>query len=138
MRIKPSILAITIGLVLVGAVGWQVSLAQEADYILAHEDIFGNLRRPEVSFSHEIHAESLENDGCGVCHHAPDDQTGKLVYSEGEETTCKECHDLQKESGIPALREAFHGRCTDCHRNQIKSGALKSGPTTCGGCHKRS
>ena len=138
MRIKPSILVIAIGLVLVGAVGWQVSMAQEADYILAHEDIFGNLRRPEVSFSHEIHAESLENDGCGVCHHAPDDQTGKLVYSEGEETTCKECHDLQKESGIPALREAFHGNCTDCHRNQIKSGALKSGPTTCGGCHKRS
>jgi len=138
MRIKPSILVIAIGLVLVGAVGWQVSMAQEADYILAHEDIFGNLRRPEVSFSHEIHAESLENDGCGVCHHAPDDQTGKLVYSEGEETTCKECHDLQKESGIPALREAFHGSCTDCHRNQIKSGALKSGPTTCGGCHKRS
>jgi len=138
MRIKPSILVIAIGLVLVGAVGWQVSMAQEADYILAHEDIFGNLRRPEVSFSHEIHAESLENDGCGVCHHAPDDQTGKLVYSEGEETTCKECHDLQKESGIPALREAFHGSCTDCHRNQINSGTLKSGPTTCGGCHRKS
>ena len=138
MRIKPSILVIAIGLVLVGAVGWQVSMAQEVDYILAHEDIFGNLRRPEVSFSHEIHAESLENDGCGVCHHAPDDQTGKLVYSEGEETACKECHDLQEEADIPALREAFHGSCTDCHRNQIKSGAHKSGPTTCGGCHKRS
>ena len=138
MRIKLLILAITIGLVLVGAVGWQASMAQEADYILAHEDVFGRLRRPEVSFSHEIHAESLEKSGCGVCHHTPDDKTGQPVYSEGDERSCKECHDLQEEAGIPALREAFHGSCTDCHRNQIKSGNPKSGPTTCGGCHQRS
>ena len=137
MRIKLSILAIIIGLVLVGAVGWQVSMAQEADYNLAHEDIFGNLRRPEVSFSHEIHAESPKKSDCGVCHHTPDDKTGQLVYSEGDERSCKECHDLQEEAGIPALREAFHGSCTDCHRNQIKSGNSKSGPTTCGGCHKK-
>ena len=138
MRSKLLILAVTIGLVLVGTVGWQASMAQEADYILAHEDVFGNLRRPEVSFSHEIHAESLEKSGCGVCHHTPDDKTGQLVYSEGDERSCKECHDLQEEADIPALREAFHGSCTDCHRNQIKSGNPKSGPTTCGGCHQRS
>ncbi len=132
------ILAVTIGLVLAGAVGWQVSMAQEAEYILAHEDVFGDLRRPAVGFSHEIHAGSLEKNGCGVCHHTPDDKTGQLVYSEGEETGCKECNALQEETGIPALREAYHGNCTDCHRNQIKAGALKSGPTTCGGCHRRS
>ena len=138
MRSKLLILAITIGLVLVGTVRWQASMAQEADYILAHEDVFGNLRRPEVSFSHEIHAESLEKSGCGVCHHTPDDKTGQLVYSEEDERSCRECHDLQEEADIPALREAFHGSCTDCHRNQIKSGNPKSGPTTCGGCHQRS
>jgi len=138
MRSKLLILAITIGLVLVGTVRWQASMAQEADYILAHEDVFGNLRRPEVSFPHEIHAESLGKSGCGVCHHTPDDKTGQLVYSEGDERSCKECHDLQEEADIPALREAFHGSCTDCHRNQIKSGNPKSGPTTCGGCHQRS
>ena len=137
MRIKPLISFAIIGLILMGAIDWQGSMAQESDYILAHVDVFGNLRRPEVSFSHEIHAESLESSGCGVCHHAPDDRTGKLVYIEGEETTCKECHDLQEEAGIPALIEAFHGSCTDCHRNQIKSGNLKSGPTTCGGCHRK-
>ena len=137
MRIKLLILGSIIGLVLVGAVGWQASMAQEADYILAHEDVFGNLRRPQVSFAHELHAASLEKSGCGVCHHTPDAETGRLVYSEGEETGCKECHGLQEEAGIPALREAFHGNCTTCHRNQIKTGDLKSGPTTCGGCHKK-
>ena len=138
MRIKFSILAIIVGLVIGGAAGWRASMAQEAEYILAHEDIFGGLRRPAVRFSHDIHAESLEENGCGVCHHAPDDKTGKLVYNEGEETGCGECHGLLEESGIPALREAFHGNCTNCHRAQITSGNLKSGPTTCGGCHRKS
>ena len=137
MRTKILIATIIVGLVLAGVAGWRASMAQEADYILAHEDAFGKLRRPPVSFSHESHTKSLETDGCGVCHHTPDDTTGRLVYVEGEETSCKECHELQEEAGIPALREAYHGNCTTCHRKQIKSGSLKSGPTTCGGCHKK-
>jgi len=138
MRIIPGILAFIIGLVLAGTVGWQTTMAQEADYLLAHDDVFGSLRRPQVSFSHEKHVESLENKACGVCHHTPDDRTGQLVYVEGDERSCKECHDLQKEDNLPALREAFHGNCTNCHREQIKSKKPKSGPTTCGGCHKKS
>ena len=137
MRHKYGMLAIIVGLVLVVAAGWQVSMAQEADYILAHDDVFGDLRRPEVSFSHKHHEESLDDGGCGACHHSPDDQTGKLAYIEGDERSCKECHDLKKVDDIPALREAFHGNCTNCHRKQIKSGNPKSGPTTCGGCHKK-
>jgi hypothetical protein len=138
MRIKLSILALLISLVLPGAVGWQASIAQEEEYILAHEDVFGKLRRPQVVFSHENHVESLEDTGCGVCHHTPDDKTGQLVYIEGDDRSCKECHGLQKEGNAHALREAFHGSCTNCHRNQIKSDNLKSGPTTCGGCHRKS
>ena len=138
MRFKILILTISIGFISAGAVGWQASMAQESDYILAHEDVFGKLRRPQVSFSHDSHAKSPEKSGCGVCHHTPDDKTGRLVYVEGDEAGCKECHDLREEDGIPALREAFHGSCTACHRNQIKSGSLKSGPSTCGGCHRKS
>ncbi|MEJ2283889.1 MAG: cytochrome c3 family protein [Desulfobacterales bacterium] len=137
MRIQLRIFAFIIGILLAGTVGWQASMAQEAEYILAHDDVFGSLRRPEVDFSHAKHAESLENKGCGVCHHTPDDQNGQLVYIEGDERSCKECHDLRKEDNIPALREAFHGNCTNCHRQQIKTDNLKSGPTTCGGCHKK-
>ena len=112
-------------------------MAQEDEYRLAHSDVFGELRRPSVHFSHEIHAESLAESGCGICHHVRDDETGKLVYAEGEEAGCKECHDSLEIDGTPALREAYHGSCTVCHRDRIKSKEAKTGPTTCGGCHKK-
>ncbi|KPJ79186.1 MAG: hypothetical protein AMJ54_00455 [Deltaproteobacteria bacterium SG8_13] len=114
-----------------------MSMAQEEEYILAHEDVFGNLRRPQVGFSHETHVDKLEDGGCGKCHHAPDDKTGQLGYIDGDEQPCMECHGLQKANRIPALREAYHANCTGCHRDQIKSGNLQSGPTTCGGCHRK-
>ena len=137
MRHKCGMLAILFGLALTIAIGWQVSMAQETDYILAHDDIFGSLRRPAVAFSHERHEEGLDDGGCASCHHTPDDETGRLAYIEGDERSCRECHDLNKVDDIPALREAFHGNCTGCHRKQIKSGNSESGPTTCGGCHKK-
>ena len=77
MRIAFSAAALLIIVILAGAVGWQVPMAQEEEYILGHEDVFGGLRRPKVVFSHENHVESLEEAGCGVCHHTPDDKTGR-------------------------------------------------------------
>ena len=91
-------------MLLVGAVGWQASTAQEEEYILAHEDVFGKLRRPQVSFSHENHTISLDETGCGACHHTPGAKTGQLEYIEGDERSCKECHVLQKKGNTPALR----------------------------------
>jgi hypothetical protein len=126
-----------IGCVLAGIAAWTISGAQEAEYNLAYQDIFGKLRRPQVSFSHEIHAETLEETGCGVCHHMQDEQSGKPVYREGEELSCLECHIRQQDNHKPGLREAFHGSCTACHRRLIKNNRPKSGPTTCGGCHKK-
>ena len=128
---------VIIGFVLGGIAIWTISGAQEAEYNLAYQEIFGKLRRPQVGFSHEIHAETLEEDGCGVCHHVQDDQSGKLVYLEGEELSCLECHIQQQDNHKPGLREAFHGSCTVCHRRLIKNNHPKSGPTTCGGCHKK-
>ncbi|MEW6078137.1 MAG: cytochrome c3 family protein [Thermodesulfobacteriota bacterium] len=79
---------------------------------------------------------ALEENGCGVCHHSRDDASSQLVYIEGEELSCRECHLGKKKDGIPALREAYHGSCTACHRKRIKTKQLPSGPTTCGECHK--
>ena len=131
-------MVIFIGLLLTSAVSRTVSMAQEDEYDLAYSDVFGKLRRPHVVFSHAVHSDSLMDRGCGICHHKPDNHTGKLVYIEGEEISCRECHLAQKANHKPALREAFHGSCTVCHRDMIKTDNRESGPTTCGGCHKKS
>ncbi len=138
MRKSGFLIVIFIGLLLKGAVSRTVSMAQEDEYDLAYTDVFGKLRRPLVVFSHTVHSDSLMDTGCGICHHNPDNKTGKLVYIEGEELSCRECHEAQKEDHTPALREAFHGSCTVCHRDAIKTDNRKTGPTTCGGCHKKS
>lgn len=92
--------------------------------------------RPAPVFDHTLHEEALDDPGCGACHHVLDEQTQKLVYSEGEESACSECHFEKAEDGLLALREANHASCTACHRKMIKS-KLKSGPTTCGECHPK-
>ncbi len=109
--------------------------AQEEVYRIAYTDVFGKLRRPAIDFAHETHVAALEEQGCGACHHAPDSETGKLVYVEDEEVACGECHGLKAEENTPALREAFHGSCNQCHRQMIKTGNNFKGPTTCGECH---
>lgn len=111
--------------------GW--ALAQEDEYELAHKEVFGELQRPPVTFQHGLHMEVLD---CGACHHEYDEDEGALVPVDDPDTGCVECHGAEKEENRPALREAFHGQCTVCHRKTIKKGE-DSGPTTCGECHKK-
>ncbi len=122
-------------LVILGIFIFSFAQAQEEIYRIEHTDVFGELRRPAIDFAHEDHVVALEEGGCGACHHAPDEETGKLVYVEDEEVSCAECHGKKEEDGSPGLREAFHGSCTACHRNMIKETAGFKGPTTCGECH---
>jgi hypothetical protein len=110
--------------------------AQDEVYRLAHTEIFGELRRPAIEFNHETHVEALGEPGCGVCHHSPDPDTGKLTYAADEEVSCSECHGASKQDDAPALREAYHGSCTLCHRRMLKSNQAFKGPTTCGECHR--
>jgi hypothetical protein len=112
--------------------------AQEETYYIAHEEVFGKLQRPPVTLPHNLHMESLEQDGdgCGACHHLYDADRGALVPADGEETGCTECHGRTKEGNIVGLENAYHGSCNRCHRTRIKQ-KNASGPTTCGGCHKK-
>ena len=128
-------------IILLAAIGW-ISLqaqmggrasAQEDTYELAHEQVFGKLKRPPVTFPHDLHMEALE---CGDCHHEYDDDEGALVPVDDPDTGCVECHGAKKEDNKPALREAYHGSCTVCHRATAKKGE-DTGPTTCGECHKK-
>jgi hypothetical protein len=110
--------------------------AQSTENIIAHKDIFGNLQRPPAIFSHDLHMDVFSNLGCGVCHHVVEENSGELVYRQGEEVTCKDCHGKEKKGRAPALREAYHGSCTACHRSAIAN-QQKSGPVTCGECHPK-
>ena len=112
-------------------------LAQDEIIMLEHEDVFVELKRPSVEFPHMMHEDSLGDQGCGLCHHIFDQEKGTLVYSEGDEQACADCHGLKKEGKALALREAFHKSCTGCHRQMKKSGPEKTGPTTCGECHQK-
>ncbi len=119
-----------------GATLFQQAFAQEESYHLAYQDVFGSLRRPPIVFNHTGHEEALEEQGCAACHHAPDAESGKLVYIEDEEISCAECHGAEVQDGVRALREAFHASCTACHRQMKNQQKTFKGPTTCGECHR--
>ncbi len=137
MKSKPIVLLVVAGLfLLVTALSGPV-FAQEDTYLFEYSDVFGKLTRAPVPFDHETHAEVLdEGDGCGACHHVYDEDSGELVYEEGEETSCTDCHGAKKEGSSPGLRQAFHGNCTGCHRTLLKA-HKPAGPVTCGECHEK-
>lgn len=96
---------------------------------------FSSPKRPAPSFDHTRHENALSAKGCGICHHVPDKNLNKLVYSEGEEAACSQCHLKEASDKLPALREAGHKSCTQCHR-ALKKNHQPAGPTTCGECHR--
>jgi hypothetical protein len=106
-----------------------IPVASQEDSIFP-EDVFPDRRRPISLFSHDGHMEYDSIEDCYVCHHVYED--GKLIEGESSDgTACGECHELNP-SGNPVDRlSAYHKRCKGCHEKQ------RSGPITCGECHKR-
>ncbi len=82
---------------------------------------------------HELH-EALD-DGCGLCHHEYDAQTGKLYYEEGMESACSECHGKSAKDNMPSLKDASHLSCVNCHLETGLSEGLEL-PVDCSGCHE--
>jgi hypothetical protein len=129
--------AIFISLVLIGT----YLFAQDEEMIMAHKEVFERLERPPVVLTHQKHIDALGGweESCAKCHHVYED--GKLVYEEGSEMGCIECHSFKDEKradgGItPSLMNAYHINCVDCHRDLAKADK-KTGPATCGECHKK-
>ncbi len=98
--------------------------------------VFSNEKRPEAGFDHTLHEDALGESGCALCHHVFDAEQNKLVYAEGEESACYECHTDKPDKNTPSIRDASHASCTGCHRT-LKKQDKKAGPTTCGECHKK-
>jgi hypothetical protein len=100
-----------------------------------------------VTFSHQRHSE-LEAVQCVTCHHT--------LESDGEPIrSCYSCHEARyysiagitkadpaqagaekTESQVPYAQQAFHGLCTNCHKDRRQQN-LPAGPDdSCRDCHK--
>lgn len=90
--------------------------AAEYDYALHHEHV------------------AAMDDNCEACHHQYDEKTQKLVYVEGEESSCRACHGAEADGDTPSLQAASHDSCIQCHLELLGRGAA-AGPTDCQGCH---
>ena len=121
-------------IILISAV--MVLLLIDLSAVAQDQAVDSTRRRPIPEFDHTLHEEAYEETGCGVCHHVFDEDKNVLVYSEGEESYCSDCHMEKAQGNILALREANHASCTVCHR-KLKKTKKPAGPTTCGECHKK-
>ena len=117
-------------------IGQTPSLAKGDDIKSSSLAIFSNEKRPSPWFDHDLHEDSLGETGCAKCHHVLDENSNELIYSDGEEAACTECHTDASSDNKTALREASHASCTGCHR-EMKSQKKVAGPITCGECHKK-
>jgi len=129
------ILLAAAALLLLLSASWGTALAQEDIIVIEQTEVLGALSRPPVTFHHQEHVEALDDD-CGAGHHVYDEDAGKLVPADGDESACTDCHGAKKQGSAPALREAYHGNCTGCHRAMAKE-HKETGPVTCGECHKK-
>ena len=110
--------------------GW-ISTAFSQDATMPLEDpALGTHQRPLVIFPHEEHSAVIE---CQRCHH-DFDANGNNLGGEGQ--ACSECHAKTATGGLLPLKQAFHVQCIGCHSKLLAQGK-KTGPITCGECHKR-
>jgi hypothetical protein len=127
-------IVITVAMVSLFSMGLGVrgvpSSPDEADKIRAdiitidYLKTFGTLERPAVVFLHDKHTAALElkNKDCTTCHLPQDSQLS---------TKFKRLQDNDKTE----VMDIFHTQCIACHR-QTAANREKSGPVSCGGCHK--
>ena len=119
-----------------------LALAQPDSVLIANQKAFGKLQRPEVNFPHAAHMAKLE---CTDCHHRYKNHKNVLDPGQLEEgkpgTQCADCHAKPGSRFSPdldpstlGLMQAYHKQCLNCHRVMAQKG--KTGPRTCGGCHK--
>ena len=100
---------------------------------IAHTEIFGELERPQVIFDHKIHVDTLkkEQQGCDTCH--PGSKWEKLV--EWEKLSFVFPKELKRKDKEYVMN-AYHDECIGCHKKRYKENKEKTGPVTCGDCHK--
>lgn len=117
--------------VAVGLLSWATAPLAQEDMQTVPNDAFTSPQRPPAVFVHDRHNEVAGIDECNRCHHVYQD--GQLVADESsEDYRCSDCHaETDPDGGMPALMDAFHGNCKQCHLERGQ------GPIMCGECHQR-
>jgi len=90
----------------------------------------------EIDFDYSLHYRHVRaaDDKCQACHHVYDEKSEELVYREGEENACGDCHGDCADGETPSLRDAAHMDCIACHLQRARED-VKGGPFLCTGCH---
>ncbi len=131
-----------------GVSAWGVEALREkapgrADLIMIDTlKAFGDLERPEVAFLHDRHTDALEKAGkdCSACHLSekrfkmiPDTLESAIQRVDHLSTRFKRL----REEGRREVMDIYHNECIGCHNEMADSELVeKSGPVTCGQCHK--
>ena len=89
-----------------------------------------------VVFHYGLHYqhEKVTDKKCELCHHIYDEERKKLVYKQGAESSCRDCHRQNDEKKRRSYRSVAHADCINCHL-QRESEGKESGPSNCEGCH---
>lgn len=97
--------------------------------------------RVPMGFDKSLHFRHsrAQKDKCERCHHEYDQKSKTLIYTEGNEGTCRYCHKkktevLDNEKRI-SMQLASHLSCVDCHLKSMKKNRI-AGPVECAGCHE--
>jgi hypothetical protein len=94
--------------------------------------------RVPFGFDTSLHYRHLKaNAGkCDPCHHIFDDKAKKLVYVEGKENPCRDCHREKTEENRSSFKIAAHEACIRCHQEKaVAHPGEPVGPQFCAGCH---
>jgi hypothetical protein len=91
--------------------------------------------KKSARFPHSVHLDL--GVACTQCHHDSNHQplTDKDIAAleNSEQLLCQNCHNQDfANAELQTLKEVFHARCKECHKQGING---KTGPTKCTGCH---
>lgn len=124
-----AVAAITCAAVAQGMVGSDPALSEARSDLVIIDTLkhFGPLDRPPVVFMHDAHTRALAPKGkdCQSCHLTDEKGVRSLKFRR------------LLDSGRREAMDAYHVECISCHR-ETRSAGEKSGPETCGECHRGS
>lgn len=86
-------------------------------------ELFSDLERGPVKFSHDRHTDALDKNSCSTCHQTDPQKSLSFSFPKNPNNQNRD-----------ALTNSYHDACIGCHqeRRDLK---LTAGPDACGECH---